>query len=242
MILAGLAQRSPDWQIVLKPRIAPGERTFHSVKQHISTTYRESSAFIPENFVLDYSPLPELLAKARILATVSSTAFFDALDYGVKPLIMLDLGILDCSGTHTFIGSDVCKVLDEYSDIDQLEAQLTWPNKLWLDWVGYRKDNTDSNLIEEISQWSKDPNKESHLNLDHPGYIVNSKRLSFNDLRRNAERAISKGNIAEAEAWLELAQHIRPDHRNLARRLSALRHENGILRKLAIALTPKFKG
>ena len=33
-ILADLARRSPDWEVLIKPRIAPGETTFHSTQPH----------------------------------------------------------------------------------------------------------------------------------------------------------------------------------------------------------------
>ena len=39
-ILAGLAERSPQWELLIKPRIAPGQATFHDVETHISSTVR----------------------------------------------------------------------------------------------------------------------------------------------------------------------------------------------------------
>ena len=41
-ILADLARRSPDWEVLIKPRIAPGETTFHSITDHISTTLQQA--------------------------------------------------------------------------------------------------------------------------------------------------------------------------------------------------------
>ncbi len=47
----------------------------------------------PTNLRLDYRPLPVLLKQARLLATLSSTAFFDALDFGCRAIAISDLGL-----------------------------------------------------------------------------------------------------------------------------------------------------
>ena len=72
--------------------MAPDEATFHSVDLHISETLQQCLGHAPSNLKLDYRPLPELLRQARLMATVSSTAFFDALDLGCKPVVMADFG------------------------------------------------------------------------------------------------------------------------------------------------------
>ena len=61
----------------------------------------------PANLRIDYRPLPELLRTSRWLATLSSTAFFDALDFGCNPLVMADLGLQSRYGGHVFAGSGV---------------------------------------------------------------------------------------------------------------------------------------
>ena len=75
-ILADLARRF-DWQVLIKPRIAPGESTFHVLEAHISETMRRASGSLRES-KLDYRPMSDLLQTSRLMATVSSTAFFDA--------------------------------------------------------------------------------------------------------------------------------------------------------------------
>ncbi|MFM9103192.1 MAG: DUF6716 putative glycosyltransferase, partial [Cyanobium sp.] len=76
-ILARLARRSPEWELLIKPRVAPHESTFHAVDTHISDTLRDTLGSPPANLQLSYAPLPELLAHSRLLSTVSSTALFD---------------------------------------------------------------------------------------------------------------------------------------------------------------------
>ena len=74
-MLTDLARRSPNWEVLIKPRIAPGEATFHQATDHISTTVLESVGQLPANMRLDYRPLPDLLRQARLMATVSSPPF-----------------------------------------------------------------------------------------------------------------------------------------------------------------------
>ena len=136
-ILADLARRSPDWDVLIKPRIAPGEATFHEVTQHISQTLLESIGQPPGNLRLDYRPLPELLSQARLMATVSSTAFFDALDFGCRPLAMADFGLNPAHGSHVFAGSGVWRKLDSVPDLNALDEELPLPNQQWLAWMGY---------------------------------------------------------------------------------------------------------
>ena len=73
-VFSDLANRSPNWEVLIKPRIAPGDATFHDVDTHISTTLKQSLGVPPANLRLDYRPLPVLLKQARLLATLSSTA------------------------------------------------------------------------------------------------------------------------------------------------------------------------
>ena len=46
-LLSDLAIRSPNWDVVIKPRIAPGDATFHDVETHISTTLSRPSGCLP---------------------------------------------------------------------------------------------------------------------------------------------------------------------------------------------------
>ena len=99
-MLSDLARRSPNWEVLIKPRIAPGDATFHDVDTHISTTLKQTLGIPPANLRLDYRPLPVLLKQARLLATLSSTAFFDALDFGCRAIAISDLGLQPDYGGH----------------------------------------------------------------------------------------------------------------------------------------------
>ena len=237
-ILADLARRSPDWDVLIKPRIAPGEATFHEVSQHISHTLLESIGQPPANLRLDYRPLPELLSQARLMATVSSTAFFDALDFGCRPLAMADFGLNPAHGSHVFAGSGVWRKLDSVADLDALDAELPRPDQQWLAWMGYGQTWTPEELILALQNLQKSEVKRIKAEL---GYMSNV-NVSFTQLRRKAEHAIQARNWREAQSLLTLGTLMRPTHRNVARRLKAVEQRNRLLRRLLLALTYRDVG
>ena len=237
-ILADLARRSPDWDVLIKPRIAPGEATFHEVTQHISHTLLESIGQPPANMRLDYRPLPELLRQARLMATVSSTAFFDALDFGCRPLAMADFGLNPAHGSHVFAGSGVWRKLDSVADLDALDAELPRPDQQWLAWMGYGQTWTPEELILALQNLQKSEVKRIKAEL---GYMSNV-NVSFTQLRRKAEHAIQARNWREAQSLLTLGTLMRPTHRNVARRLKAVEQRNRLLRRLLLLLTHRNVG
>lgn len=239
-ILARLARRSPDWQVLIKPRVAPHETTFHAVDTHISHTLREALGSAPSNLQLSYAPLPELLQRSRLLATVSSTALFDALDFGCRPVVVEDFGLRQDLGTPFFAGSGVLRHLADCDDLDDLEGGGD-PDPAWLHWVGYHPDFSAANLLAALSDLGGGQGDQAPLQLCHPGYVVNAADLSTNQLRRGAEAAICCRDYDEAIRLLEIAQLHRPDNRNIGRRLAAVRQRNRLLRRLALLVTPGFR-
>ena len=237
-ILADLARRSPDWEVLIKPRIAPGETTFHSITDHISTTLQQALGHPPENMRFDYRPLPDLLRQARLMATISSTAFFDALDMGCRPLVIADFGINPANGSHVFAGSGVWRCLDQVEDLDALDHSLPSPDADWLAWMGYGTNLDPVELIEALRQLRADPPERLSTTS---GYLSNA-NLSFTQLRRDAEHAIRQKNWQEAQSLLQLGSLMRPTHRNVARRLRAVQQRNRIIRRLLLSLTYRDVG
>jgi hypothetical protein len=237
-ILARLARRSPHWELLIKPRVAPHETTFHSVETHISHTLVEALGSPPANLRLSYAPLSQLLLESRLLATVSSTALFDALDLGCKPVVMDDFGLRHDLGTPFFAGSGLLQSLAGADDLDAL-AEGPEPDPHWLHWVGYHPDFSPRNLWEALRVLAEQPCAPAQLH--QPGYVVNAADLSTNQLRRGAETAIRCGDHQEALRLLEIAQLQRPDNRNISRRLAAVRQPNRWLRALALLVTPRFR-
>ena len=235
-ILAGLAERSPQWELLIKPRIAPGQATFHDVETHISSTVRDTLGVPPANLRIDYRPLPELLRTSRWLATLSSTAFFDALDFGCSPLVMADLGLQPRYGGHVFAGSGVWRCFDNISSLDALERELPTANPEWLAWMGYGETRGPDALLEAIRQ--APPPQPQHV---VPGFLANAKS-SFNQLRLGAETAIAIQNWHEAQELLRQASQMRPLHRGVAQRLLAVSRRQPLIRWILLKLTYRDLG
>ena len=235
-ILAGLAERSPQWELLIKPRIAPGQATFHDVETHISSTVRDTLGVPPANLRIDYRPLPELLRGSRWLATLSSTAFFDALDFGCSPLVMADLGLQPRYGGHVFAGSGVWRCFDDISSLDALERELPTANPEWLAWMGYGETRGPDALLEAIRQ-APPPQPQAVV----PGFLANAKS-SFNQLRLGAETAIAMQNWHEAQELLRQASQMRPLHRGVAQRLLAVSRRQPLIRWILLKLTYRDLG
>jgi hypothetical protein len=208
------------------------------VETHISHTLREALGSPPANLQLSYAPLPELLRQSRLLATVSSTALFDALDLGCQPVVMADFGLRQELGTPFFAGSGLLRRFSDAEDLDDLEQGLA-VEPAWLEWVGYHPSFSAANLLQALEPWAAAA--PAPLPLQQPGYAINAADLSANALRRGAENAIRSRDYAEAARLLEIAQLQRPDHRNIRRRLRAVRCSNRLLRRLALLVTPGFR-
>ena len=156
---------------------------------------------------------------------------------------MADFGVDARNGSHVFAGSGVWTELDAVADLDQLEHQLQNPNPAWLKWIGYGITDGPGNLIRALKQQRDLLKQDPGLSTKPlpPGYIT-STRISFTQLRREAEFAIHEGRLAEAESLLQLAASLRPTHRNVKRRLGAVRCCNSLLRRLLLVLTYRKLG
>ena len=233
-LLADLADRSPDWDILIKPRISPGDATFHEVETHISTTLRQTLGVAPRNLNITYRPLPDLLREARLLVTLSSTAFFDALDFGCRPMAMSDLGLNPAHGSHVFVGSGVWRCLGDVSDLNALDHDLPFPDQEWLQWMGYGAEFNPRNLLSQLS--GLEASTPSRSETGYPG----STQSSFYQLRLGAEAAIATGDWHSAHELLSQASQMRPQHRGVARRLATVAIRNPLLRQLGLMLSYRY--
>ena len=232
-LLSDLACRSPNWEILIKPRITPGESTFHDVDTHISTTLQQTLGVSPNNLRLDYRPLPELLKQSRFLATISSTAFFDALDYGCRAIAISDLGLLPKYGAHIFAGSGVWRKLEAIPHLDALDAEGPSPDQDWLEWMGYGQQFSPSSLLDVLLEQKQQPRKCLSSNVGYSG----NHQSSFNQLRLEAETAITGRDWTKAKDLLCQAKLMRPHHRGVRHRHWAVRQQNSIGRWLALLIS-----
>ena len=232
-LLSDLANRSPNWEVLIKPRIAPGDATFHDVDTHISTTLKQTLGVPPANLRLDYRPLPVLLKQARLLATLSSTAFFDALDFGCGVIAISDLGLQPNYGGHIYAGSGVWRSLEAIPSLDTLDAEGPSPDPRWLEWMGYGQRFSPSALLEALQDEKCRPRKTLPNTIGYPG----NDQSSFSQLRLGAEAAIASGDWISARELLCQAALMRPLHRGVARRYWALRQSNPLLRQIALLIS-----
>lgn len=232
-LLSDLANRSPNWEVLIKPRIAPGDATFHDVDTHISTTLKQTLGVPPDNLRLDYRPLPVLLKQARLLATLSSTAFFDALDFGCRAIAISDLGLQPNYGGHVYAGSGVWRSLEDIPNLDALDAEGLSPDPDWLEWMGYGDRFSPAALLEALNEQKHQKPQPLPSNI---GYSGNA-QSSFNQLRLGAEAAIASGDWRSARELLCQAALMRPLHRGVARRYWAVRQANPVLRQIALLIS-----
>ena len=232
-LLSDLASRSPNWEVLIKPRIAPGDATFHDVETHISTTLKQTLGVPPSNLRLDYRPLPVLLKQARMLATLSSTAFFDALDFGCRAIAISDLGLQPNYGGHVYAGSGVWRSLEAIPHLDALDAEEPAPDPRWLEWMGYGEQFSPSALLEALNEQKHQKPQPLPNSIGYPG----NAQSSFNQLRLGAEAAIASGDWGSARELLCQAALMRPLHRGVARRYWAVRQTNPLLRQLALLIS-----
>ena len=232
-LLSDLARRSPNWEVLIKPRIAPGDATFHDVDTHISTTLKQTLGVPPANLRLDYRPLPVLLKQARLLATLSSTAFFDALDFGCRAIAISDLGLQPTYGGHVYAGSGVWRSLEAMANLDALDAEGPAPDPRWLEWMGYGQRFSPSALLLALNELKQQPPQPLPSSIGYPG----NAQSSFNQLRLGAEAAIATGDWSNARELLCQAHLMRPLHRGVARRYWAVRQSTPLLRQIALLIS-----
>lgn len=150
--LIRLAEASPQWDVVIKARVRPGEQTFHQQSAHIQTLV-DWAPRKPANLSVSYEPLDALLERADLFATISSTALFDAFDFGVPSLIATDFGLRNADGTHVFFSSGLGVRLDELGSLD--DAPRLAPDERWLSRVGYGPDASPAGLIEGLKAFDR---------------------------------------------------------------------------------------
>lgn len=111
--LIALARRYPETQVLLKPRHRPDEMTIHWTKYHLADIAAKRRD-TPDNFKVDYTSVPDLLARARVALTFSSTAAIEAMRAKIPTRILSDLGVSEATGVSFYVG---CGALASFADI-----------------------------------------------------------------------------------------------------------------------------
>ena len=118
------ARRHPERRVLLKPRHRPGEDTFHRMRHHPADLL--ASEDLPPNFEIVYTPVPDLLAEADLLLTVSSTACLEAVDHGCRVALVLDLGVHERLGNQGLLDSGLLRTFDQVDDDDLGVVDAAW--------------------------------------------------------------------------------------------------------------------
>lgn len=117
-LLAGLidlARNRPDVEVLVKLRHARDETAHHQTRFHLEDLARDLFARggRPNNLTFTHEPAHQLLDRASLAATVSSTVAVEAMARGVPTRIISDFGISEALGTSYFVGSGCFSTLAE---------------------------------------------------------------------------------------------------------------------------------
>ncbi|WP_109002971.1 DUF6716 putative glycosyltransferase [Streptomyces rishiriensis] len=97
------ARLHPERDVLLKLRSKPGEHTTHIEELPYQKLARRLD--LPPNLRLVYGHMGEVLDRADLLVTVSSTAALESLHRRVPTVVLTDLGVREALGNHHFVGS-----------------------------------------------------------------------------------------------------------------------------------------
>lgn len=108
-LLAGLtdvARGRPDVDVLIKLRHAKGETAHHEARFHFEDIAKKVFARgRPANLSFTHENAQDLLERASLAVTVSSTVAVEAMARGVPTRIVSDFGISEALGTAYFVGS-----------------------------------------------------------------------------------------------------------------------------------------
>ncbi|MFI5802667.1 DUF6716 putative glycosyltransferase [Streptomyces sp. NPDC051561] len=122
--LVGHARLHPDREVILKLRSKPGEHTTHIEELPYQRLVRDLAP--PPNFRLVYGRMDEVLDRAGLLVTVSSTAALESLHRGIPTALLTDLGIREPLGNHYFLGSGCLTSWDRLDEGHRPTADPDW--------------------------------------------------------------------------------------------------------------------
>ncbi|MEH0576193.1 hypothetical protein QBA54_17245 [Streptomyces sp. B21-108] len=97
------ARLHPGREVLLKLRSKPGEHTTHIEELPYQKLAHRGD--LPPNFRLVYGNMGEVLDRADLMVTVSSTAALESLHRGIPTVVLTDLGVREALGNHHFAGS-----------------------------------------------------------------------------------------------------------------------------------------
>lgn len=145
--LVAYARRHPERRVMLKPRHRRhGEGTIHRMHHHPEDLLAGDE--LPDNFSIDYRPIPQLLDEVDLLITMSSTACLEAVERGRRVALVLDLGVHERFGNQVFLDSGLLRTFDQLENDD-----IGHPDPAWVDsWFGGRETAPAIAIADRVEQ------------------------------------------------------------------------------------------
>lgn len=134
--LVQLAQRFPDYELVIKPRHGIDEFTLHRARVHIEATLAAAGQVVgasPPNLSISHEPVEDLLADASLCLTVTSTVALEAVHAGVPTALISDFGAHDDTGIQFFYGSDLMRSFEEIDPDNPPVVNREWAEQALFD-------------------------------------------------------------------------------------------------------------
>lgn len=120
------ARLHPRREVLLKLRSKPGEHTTHIEELPYQKLTQKLPGGLPPNFRLVYGHMGEVLDRADLLVTVSSTAALESLHRRIPTAILTDLGVRETLGNHHFVGSGLLTSWDRLDGGTRPRPDAEW--------------------------------------------------------------------------------------------------------------------
>lgn len=208
--LVELAWRFPDRRIVLKPRHRPNETTLHRTKFHFEDMVRALECEVPANFELSYSRMPDLLRRASVVLTYSSTAAIESAIRGIPTRVLTDLGVHENIGNQFFLGSGLFGSFDDVTPDVPGVLDHGWKDQH----VRSAADHVEVFLARLDALLTEQASRGEPLPTPNPGLFSRSEAFEQFVVRRFGAAALADfGHAAKGESKAALAkrqwQHLR---------------------------------
>ncbi|MBF0644771.1 hypothetical protein HTZ97_05450 [Desulfuromonas acetoxidans] len=121
-------EKYPERTVYFKPRHRLNQDSVHKTVFHYQKIVECLSRKheIPQNFMLTYDPIVDLLDMVDLCLTVSSTAAFEAVNKGVHVGFLMDFGIREDYGTNYFAASGCAMTFTDLLDDRMVEPDRSW--------------------------------------------------------------------------------------------------------------------
>ena len=173
--LLSYASHHPSQEIIIKPRLVPGEKSIFTPKHHIEMLLKSLSS-LPRNLRIDYGNIQQLLEDADICLTVSSSVALQSMAYGIPTGIIRDFGVRDEYGTDFFRDSGCLITFEELT-----KGKMPVLHREWFEHNFISCDETLSSLIDAVEEeynrrmlvndWAMNKNLESIFCREYQNFI-----------------------------------------------------------------------